>query len=476
MPPACRGHLSKRVPLDYRVVAIPSTTAPLRLRVLVQPNPIRCLPSPSRGRIITIAPSPPNIGATMPSIDWTSQGLVLTLAIAGVFLIVLSLVIQYLSARRGNLLVHAIGIASGLVLGAVGALYFLPPTPDCFANATDWYTVERGAIELNAVESGEVEPAFITHVLCNLHARTPGQAAGVIRWVIDEGKMVKKGDLLVELDDSEWRKELKEQTQTMTPARRKFLEFQIANCRIFAPSDGLAIHYIESRHMGPGVPSAVDEGELVKEGQRLLSLFDPSKMEVQTHVSDSQISRVRLGQAARVHVDRFPDRTLEGQVSHIANMPTRANPGSKGTYYAVWVKLSDPVAGLQPGMTAKVGLELVERRNVLRVPRQALMRRDNTNICFVKSGSRIVICTVDIGASDSQFVEIFTGLKEGEQVLVAPVNRFYALSKWSLYLPMELAIGRCSWPTGHRWDAPPTNRASLRADSARFAANSRHCR
>lgn len=356
----------------------------------------------------------------MPILDGTSQGIVLTLAIAGVFLSLLSLANLYFFAKRrgGKYLFRFLGFAGALVLASVGGLHFLLPTPEKLLGDAKWYTVDRGNVTRTMVASGEVEAADVTDVVVGLHSPSPGVAAGVIRWVIDNGKMVKKGDLLVEMDDSEWQQQLTE--QPMAPARRKFVEEQIANCRMLAPRDGLAIYWIPKIHMGPGHPwLGPDKGELVQEGQRLLSIFDPSKLVVETHISQSQIIRVRLGQPARVHVNRFPNRTFRGQVTRI--MPTAR---------AVWVSLSDPVEGLRPDMDAEVSIELGRGENVLRLPKSSLMLSENQTICFVKSGWFLETRVVSVELGDSQFVEIIDGLKEGEQVLLAtPRQQLHSRAK-----------------------------------------------
>ena len=352
----------------------------------------------------------------MLSIDWIHQWPIVVLAIAGMFLIALSLEIRYLSAKRGNILVFLVGIVGGLALGLAGGLYFVPATPDWFENAAEWYTVERGEVVLADVRFGDVEPADVTYMSVKLHSRTPGAAAGVIRWVIDDGTMVKKGDRLVEFDDSEWQKELKE--KPTTPERRKYLEEQIANCKIFAPRDGLAIYYIERRHMGPGPVTWVPEaGEQVKEGQKLLTIFDPAKMLVQTHFPESQIGRIRLGHPARIRIAALGDRIVFGRVSVISKKGEWTAPDSGRKMFPVWVTLTDPEAGLLPEMGAKVDIDLERRDHVLRVPPQMVLHGDGKFFCYVKSGHRIRNREVTVGLRTPQFVEISTGLEEGEQVL-----------------------------------------------------------
>jgi RND family efflux transporter MFP subunit len=75
--------------------------------------------------------------------------------------------------------------------------------------AADLYTVKRGTVTQTVVERGSLEAEAVYEVYCRLKARTQGSTvASSIRWVIDDGTHVKKGDRLIELDDAALQDEL----------------------------------------------------------------------------------------------------------------------------------------------------------------------------------------------------------------------------------------------------------------------------
>src|SRR5262249_49283855 len=76
----------------------------------------------------------------------------------------------------------------------------------------DWHKVGRGDILVTLVERGALEAVSVADVVCRLKARTSGSpVAATIKWVVDDGTQVKKGQKLLELDSSELQERLKVQ-------------------------------------------------------------------------------------------------------------------------------------------------------------------------------------------------------------------------------------------------------------------------
>jgi HlyD family secretion protein len=73
---------------------------------------------------------------------------------------------------------------------------------------TPFAAARRGDLVASVVERGTIEPANFADLICNVKAREKGSAATTIKWLIDDGSMVKMGDLLARLDDSAVRDQL----------------------------------------------------------------------------------------------------------------------------------------------------------------------------------------------------------------------------------------------------------------------------
>jgi RND family efflux transporter MFP subunit len=316
-----------------------------------------------------------------------------------------------------------------------------------------WHTVERGDVTPTVVERGAVEPVVATDVVCQVRAREGAKFATTIKWVIDDGSVVKKGQLLALLDDAPLREQLQkekavvEQKQAslaraekeregaaaVTSARAaldaatkraKELEEDVAHCKLVAPHGGLLVYYVPEQARFPvgDALTVTAEGEPVRPGQKLMRVVDLSKLQLQTRVHEALVSRVRAGQEALVRIDAFPGRKLSGRVKDVAPVASQQDFLTADVkVYPTAVALEGDVAGLKPGMSAEVTILTGQHKGVLRLPAQAVLRAGGQKwVCYVRAGGGIDEREVKLGASDGVFVEAREGLKEGEQVLLDP--------------------------------------------------------
>jgi RND family efflux transporter MFP subunit len=163
-------------------------------------------------------------------------------------------------------------------------------------------------------------------------------------------------------------------------------------------------------------------GESVREGQKLLRVTQLKQFTFNALVHEAQVSTVRVGQQTQVRVDAFPDKPLRGKVTRVSST---AEPfqrwGADSKVYAVTISIDEPPQGLKPSMSGDVRIMTGERRNVLQVPRKAVVAVDGNQVCFVKSGRGLDERRVIVGAGNSDSIEIREGLMEGE-VVVSDLN------------------------------------------------------
>jgi len=127
----------------------------------------------------------------------------------------------------------------------------------------------------------------------------------------------------------------------------------------------------------------IEQGEIVitgtmnNPGTVILSLADLSAMEVEAEVDETDIVHVKTGQVAHITVDAIPDTTFPGSVTSVGNSGRRVGAGTveDATNFEVKVRFLHPDPRLRPGMTADIEVETETHRNVLTVPLQALVAR-----------------------------------------------------------------------------------------------------
>jgi HlyD family secretion protein len=207
-----------------------------------------------------------------------------------------------------------------------------------------------------------------------------------------------------------------------TSKRMKFVQ-QIANCDIKAPVDGLVVYANDpNRAFGSNHPQ-IEEGATVRERQKIFSLPDITRMQVNTKVHESQIDKLANRMKARIRVDAFANEVLNGTVLDISPLPDPANSFSPNIkVYTTKVRIDDPLSGLKPGMTARVEILVSELENVLSVPVEAIVRYDNKDHVAVKTSvDGFEWREVDLGQTNDRFVEVKQGIKGGEIVVVKPL-------------------------------------------------------
>lgn len=141
----------------------------------------------------------------------------------------------------------------------------------------------------------------------------------------------------------------------------KQAETNLRYSTIRSPVDGIVV----SRN--------VDVGQTVAASFQTPTLFtiaqDLTKMQIETSVDESDISRVRVGQLATFSVDAYPEETFTGRVSQIRNAPVVTQ--NVVTYVTV-IGVDNRELKLKPGMTANVAIQTQRKENVLRIPSAAL--------------------------------------------------------------------------------------------------------
>lgn len=122
---------------------------------------------------------------------------------------------------------------------------------------------------------------------------------------------------------------------------------------IRAPFTGLVV--LKTRWAG-GTMVEFQEGDQVRAGQAVLDVIDPSRMRVRAQINQSDITRVSVGQSAKVRLDAYPGLEFDGTVEQIAPLaaPSQRNPRVRSFTAVISVQGSHP--NLLPDLTASVEL------------------------------------------------------------------------------------------------------------------------
>ncbi|MBC8002086.1 MAG: efflux RND transporter periplasmic adaptor subunit [Opitutaceae bacterium] len=198
------------------------------------------------------------------------------------------------------------------------------------------------------------------------------------------------------------------------------LKEQLALTRIMAPQDGLVI-YASSSYQGNVL---IEEGATVRQKQDIIKLPDTSSMMVEIRVHESHVQKIKPGLAAFVSIDALPDQQFRGYVRKVAVLPDSSsrfyNPNLK--VYSTEILIDDEIPDLKPGISGRAEVVITNLVNVLTVPIQAVTTVKGQQVCYVESSSGSKPVPVEVGMYNDRLIEIKSGLKEGDRVLLSPLS------------------------------------------------------
>ncbi len=341
----------------------------------------------------------------------------------------------------------------------------------CSNNKTEYRTeaVTRGGIEQTVTATGTVNPVTTVQV--------GTQVSGTIkRLYVDFNSPVKKDQVIAEIDPETFIAQVQQARANVVKAdaqlkdsERTFKRNQLLLAKnMIAQSDldtaetnyetnvalldqakaslrmaetNLAYTKIVSPVSGVVISRNVDVGQTVAASFQTPTLFtiarDLTKMQIDTNIAESDIGRVKLGQAVNFTVDAYPDSTFEGKVWQIRQAPITVQ---NVVTYDVVIQVNNRDLRLMPGMTANASVVIATKQNVLRITNAALRFRltDRTqapaappaggekkgpSVWVLENGKpkRVV---VSLGISDGTYTEALSdGLQEGQQLIVEAIKK-----------------------------------------------------
>ncbi len=224
---------------------------------------------------------------------------------------------------------------------------------------------------------------------------------------------------------------------------------------------------------------AVKKGERVAGnsfslGTEILRVADMSKIEVRVDVGENDIPKVKIGDSAIIEVDAYNDRKFKGVVTQISSSSTSAQQQvtttSDVTNYKVYIRIDpasytdliDPAKGknlpFRPGMSASADIMTTKHENIVAVPILAVTTRDKSEqgsktkakeeqdkkkaqgqdasavenavmtdemeevVFIMQKDGTVKKVAIRTNIQDNEYIEVMSGIKEGDEVISAPYN------------------------------------------------------
>ena len=322
--------------------------------------------------------------------------------------------------------------------------------------------VERTSIKSSITATGTIEP--VTSVTVGT------QVSGIVsKLYVDYNSVVKKGQVIAELDKTNLTSELKTAQANLSSAQST-LNYEQTNFNRYQTlfNKGLVsadeyetakLSYLKAKEQvntsresvqkaqtnlgyatitspidGVVLSKAVEEGQTVAASFNTPELFtiaqDLTDMRVIADIDEADIGGVKEGQRVTFTVDAFPDDHFEGQVTQVRQQATTE---SNVVTYEVVISAPNNDLKLKPGLTANVTIYTFEKNNVLAIPSKALRFTPNEALLSkdqkiedVEAPAKVWTLkdnvfkahVVEPGTSNGMMTEIVSGLSEGTEILV----------------------------------------------------------
>ncbi|HEX9105065.1 MAG TPA: efflux RND transporter periplasmic adaptor subunit [Polyangia bacterium] len=322
-------------------------------------------------------------------------------------------------------------------------------------------TVKRGDLAIEVLETGKVQPREKVEI----KSKVAGQVQKVF---VDAGDHVRKGQPLLQLDPTDYERDVAkceadvaaaknalEFSQLSLDRRQKGLEargvaqmdvdtaaadvrakkvaLQTATVAYNAASDRLRYTHILAPMDGTVTERGIQPGEVVTpgvqatfEGKALLTVSDLSTLLVKADLNQIDVAKVKLGQKVTVTLDALPGKSYEATITKIA--PASITPKDKQVdVFPVEATLATADLSIKPGMTADVRIHIEKKPNVISLPIEAVVKENGKQFVSKvvpadKGKQKTDKVEVAVGARNDREIEIQSGIKEGDKVLIKPAS------------------------------------------------------
>lgn len=265
--------------------------------------------------------------------------------------------------------------------------------------------------------------------------RVAADTSGRIEWIgPQEGEKVLKGELLVKIDVSALKAALdraeasykladklyqrrqrlfERKIITQEELDRSLTERALAYTELQQAKVNYSHGFLRSPITGVVNHLFVDVGEFIETGKPLVDLVNVDKIKINAHVPELDVRYLGAGQKTQVKIDAFPDRQFMGKIDFVAY---KADPATKT--FLVRSVIDNPTHDIRPGMIARVAFLRRVITDALVAPLFSLVDKGGERILFVEKDGFAHARTISIGVIEGDRVQITSGLKAGDHLIV----------------------------------------------------------
>jgi membrane fusion protein (multidrug efflux system) len=250
----------------------------------------------------------------------------------------------------------------------------------------------------------------------------------------NEGQLVKKGAIVVKLDDAEQRAALAAADADLKLAESRYRRAEELSGKGFISQQALDdaranLDILKARTQEVQVALArtvirapftalaglrnVSPGAYVKKGDDIVELTAVDQLNLDVRVPEVYLPLVKIGQPVTLTLDALPGQSFSGKVYAMEPVVDLATRGA-----LVRARIPNPSGRLKPGMFARVAADLGSRPNAVVVPEQAILPKGNKSFVYKVVEGKAQLTPVGLGRRTPGQVEVVSGLGAGDTIVV----------------------------------------------------------
>lgn len=347
--------------------------------------------------------------------------------------------------KRGKI----IGIGALVAVLVAGGVYWYMESSaaEKTAQAVETVAVQRMDIKSTVEATGTIRPVDSVEVSSKITAR-------INSVLVKENDVVTAGQVVATLDGKDYEAKRDQAQYRVTNTRAKYnrmsylesigaksksdledaeYNYDTAQSTLEEANSDANETIITAPISGVVVGEPKTAGTMAVQGSDnptvIMRIADLSKKQIKAKVDETDIGNIRIGQEATFTVDAFTDKKFTARVSKISqtdvtnswDTSSSASSSSSGTsviYYYVTLDVDDPENLLLPAMTARVVINTADRNDALVVPLSTLKTdAAGSYVLVLQEDGTQETRYVETGIYSDEYVEILSGLSEGERVV-----------------------------------------------------------
>lgn len=326
----------------------------------------------------------------------------------------------------------------------VAGLFFALRSPQANAAPKAEKTKEQPKQEKKLpVEVAQAQKGTITSSLVTTATLDPdrqvtmiAETNGVVsRITVEEGDLVREGQLLATLSDREKQVKLQQMNIRVANAKQEMerkqasynakiisesefqkakYDLQVAQEELNAAQVELDRSFIRAPFTGVITQRFIEKGQNINNQSQLFTLVDSDPLEAKVYLPEREILGIRGNQPVQLALNARKDVTFQGTIRQI-------NPAvdPKTGTVKVTVEVTKTPSLVRPGSFVDVKLETQRHDNALLIPKKALLEEAGERYVFVVQNDQAARRTVSVGFLDDQNAEILSGVNNGEMVVTS---------------------------------------------------------